>query len=257
MCGYNLRGLRARGRCPECGTAVGFSLHGSLLRFSDPAWVETLASGANWIGTGVLLGLARTIATAMAGSSMPPSAELVASIMVGLVALMGFWKATTPEPITTGTLGISLRLVARFGYVGGFVLNVVETITKTLTWSPSAALTGFSFVFGSIWIFCICSYAAGLARRIPDRLLVRHTYVLMWVSLCMWTLFMIIGLMGTSPRGASGSWAPLYGRVCVAGLAMLILTVWAVVLVERYRKALSQAAAEARATWAAHAPEPL
>ena len=35
-CGYNLRGLLPEGDCPECGTAVARSTHGSLLRFCDP-----------------------------------------------------------------------------------------------------------------------------------------------------------------------------------------------------------------------------
>lgn len=55
-CGYNLRSLVLDGRCPECGTAVGRSLHGDLLRFSDPAWVQSLASGMNWILAGMIIG---------------------------------------------------------------------------------------------------------------------------------------------------------------------------------------------------------
>ena len=35
-CGYNLRGLNKDGACPECGTAVGRSTQGDLLRFCDP-----------------------------------------------------------------------------------------------------------------------------------------------------------------------------------------------------------------------------
>ena len=31
-CGYNLRGLDTDGRCPECTTAVGRSVHGDLTR---------------------------------------------------------------------------------------------------------------------------------------------------------------------------------------------------------------------------------
>src|SRR5258706_15757786 len=48
-CGYNLRGLSGDGRCPECGTSVGFSLQGDLLRFCDPSWVDTLRRGVNCI----------------------------------------------------------------------------------------------------------------------------------------------------------------------------------------------------------------
>ena len=35
-CSYNLRGMNVASRCPECGAPVGVSVHGSLLRYSDP-----------------------------------------------------------------------------------------------------------------------------------------------------------------------------------------------------------------------------
>lgn len=42
-CGYNLRGLVTSGRCPECGTAIGFSLHGEPKRPST-----TGTTGSTW-----------------------------------------------------------------------------------------------------------------------------------------------------------------------------------------------------------------
>src|SRR5437870_167463 len=56
-CGYNLRGLSSQGVCTECGTAVGRSMMGDLLRFSDPNWVRSLASGMDWILAGALIGI--------------------------------------------------------------------------------------------------------------------------------------------------------------------------------------------------------
>lgn len=47
-CAYNLRGLSLAGRCPECGSPVGVSVQGNLLRYSDPAWIDALAKGL-WI----------------------------------------------------------------------------------------------------------------------------------------------------------------------------------------------------------------
>ncbi len=52
-CSYNLRGLSEEGRCPECGTPVGLSTQGDLLRFADPDWLESLARGLNFILWGV------------------------------------------------------------------------------------------------------------------------------------------------------------------------------------------------------------
>ena len=53
VCGYNLRTQPLQGRCPECGTAVGRSAHGDLLRYCEPGWVETLAGGMDWIVAGI------------------------------------------------------------------------------------------------------------------------------------------------------------------------------------------------------------
>jgi ribosomal protein S27AE len=45
-CGYNLRGLSRDGRCPECGTPIGLSTHGDLLRSSGPELGDSDRSGA-------------------------------------------------------------------------------------------------------------------------------------------------------------------------------------------------------------------
>src|SRR5262245_50051536 len=48
-CNYNLRGLDPDSRCPECGTPVGLSLKGDLLRYSHPQWLGTIRRGATFI----------------------------------------------------------------------------------------------------------------------------------------------------------------------------------------------------------------
>ncbi len=59
-CGYNLRGLKPDGHCPECGSSLAQSLQGNFLRFSDPVWLDKLRLGTtliiwNVIATGAAL----------------------------------------------------------------------------------------------------------------------------------------------------------------------------------------------------------
>src|SRR5688500_6889706 len=64
-CSYNVRGLSVYGRCPECGTPVGVSVHGDLLRFSDPRWLQRLAQGATLLFWGIILAIAVGIVAGM------------------------------------------------------------------------------------------------------------------------------------------------------------------------------------------------
>jgi hypothetical protein len=45
FCGYDLFGLEVSGNCPECGAAVEASIHGNLLEFSNPQWLERVKLG--------------------------------------------------------------------------------------------------------------------------------------------------------------------------------------------------------------------
>ena len=67
-CGYNVRGLSIDGRCPECGSPVGLSVMGDLLRFSDPSWVRTLRRGVTLILTGIVVYIFGTIAIVLMGA---------------------------------------------------------------------------------------------------------------------------------------------------------------------------------------------
>src|SRR5512134_1124043 len=44
-CGYNLRGLTGKHRCPECGTPAGFSRAGDLLQYAPIPWLRTVRNG--------------------------------------------------------------------------------------------------------------------------------------------------------------------------------------------------------------------
>src|SRR6266446_2518404 len=54
-CGYNLGGLDASGKCPECGTEIQFSIRGDKLAFADPAWLRRIRRGQALLSYGTLV----------------------------------------------------------------------------------------------------------------------------------------------------------------------------------------------------------
>src|SRR4051812_31379699 len=41
-CGYNLRGLKCDGHCPECGGWIAFTVRGDALYYSDAEWLDAV-----------------------------------------------------------------------------------------------------------------------------------------------------------------------------------------------------------------------
>ena len=110
-CGYNLRGLSLDGRCPECGMAVERSTRGNLLRFCEPRWVETLASGTNWIlaSLAASIGVSALSAALVFIGNIPVPWRLIV-LPIWLAKLVGFWKLTAPNsgiPRNTGLSAVS------------------------------------------------------------------------------------------------------------------------------------------------------
>src|SRR5690348_13310365 len=91
-CGYDLRAAEPGGMCPECGSPVALSARPDLLRFADPAWVATLASGVRFILWGTLVAVVVTAAGLSAfGESLLGGLVTIAG---GLVHFYGAWLLT-------------------------------------------------------------------------------------------------------------------------------------------------------------------
>jgi hypothetical protein len=274
-CGYNLRGLSPDGRCPECGTAIGRSTRGDYLRFCDPGWVETLASGMNWIVAGLILAFVLGLfAGGVAGLTNKPAYGML-GLVGSLVTLIGYWKVTTPDPREAEPQGVDVRAVIRYGSALNIVLAVASQIVTqmSLYWT----LLAFpSAVVGLMVTVSIFVYAKRMALRIPDDSLASQTRIVMWGFVIMSVLGMLFlaatmalgtafttmiapapgtGGAGGPGTGGTGASVPggliLFGTLgCVTAVVSLVFSIWALVLLVRYRRAFIQAARDARATWA-------
>ena len=61
-CGYNLRGLTLDRLCPECAAPVARSIHGRLLKYADPDWMDRLRFGTVLMLWNLLIGLVTGVA---------------------------------------------------------------------------------------------------------------------------------------------------------------------------------------------------
>lgn len=210
-CGYDQRGLSPDGACPECGTPVGRSLHGDLLRFSDPVWVRRLASGLNWIAAAVVLRFTIGCLTggavgALAGAgatagltSMPLLLPHGLGILIGLGSLYGYWKATTPDPgRVESESGLTARRLVRLTQVLEFCVALLVApafVVGSMLVGIVVAASTFGTIISVVGIFAALTYARRLAMRIPDENLARATRIVMWG---LGITFSLIALLSTT-----------------------------------------------------------
>src|SRR5688572_14687462 len=156
-CAYNLRTLSINGRCPECGTAVGFSAQGDLLRFSDPGWVMTLHRGVVLILAGIaviILGVLLAVLIGFTGAVTVTAVVAGAAGLVGYVLiLIGTWLLTAPDPSGLGEdrYGTSRKLI-RITMLIGLASQALELIEAGFTLPATLAV-----------LFAIVQFLAGIA----------------------------------------------------------------------------------------------
>ena len=260
-CGYNLRGLSPDRMCPECGVPVGRSRYGNLLQYSNPDWIEQLASGMKWLVAGIVLSLSAVIvaillvmifrslvATRRTGR---PTLTLV-RLLISVVNLIGCWKLTTPDPAAT-VEGITARQLVRVLLIGGLAAGLVndglQTIHPLVAWGVSLVAA----VMGDAEHFAAFTYARQLASRIPDLTLASSTKVVMWgLGIC--NVFGTVEMLIAGPTGTPAG--PFASGVfdCGLGIGMLVFGIWSLRLIRRYQGAFNDAACRARTGWAKAGP---
>ena len=287
-CSYNLRGLLPEARCPECNSAIGYSLQGDYLRFADPGWVEKLASGINWwIGGAIVAAVFGVISSMAVSMRVMPILALLLQVIAPIPMLIGYWRLTTPDPSGVGeSEGVNARKLSRVALIAGAAFGPVQQLLQHCT-PLFFLISSIGMIMGLVGTFAIFVYVRRLALRIPDNKLARHCRILMWGWACVLffgaftTVFLFTTISGRMSRTAtsqlSGSLGympssssptsqtsgraaprshvvklattPTTGQASGFELAMtahcftmacgLILGIWTLVLVWRFRRALS------------------
>ncbi len=272
-CAYNLRGLREDGVCPECGSPVGLSTHGDLLRFADPDWVETLARGLTFILWGILVAVIASVVSTAISARVHPVIGGMIGFVGSLLGYYGAWLLTERDPSGLGEdrYGTARRIVRIALLIGlcGSLASVVFSRAPGAGGLPLAVAivllaTTVIYVIGE---FAKYYYLEKLAQRIPDPRLAGRARFLRWaLAVC----YLIVGVGGTAagitaaarpagPGQMTRGQGALIAFGCVAVAAFLCLIVFylmAILLQYRMRNVVREHALFARDAWraAAHSP---
>lgn len=265
-CAYNLRTLSINGRCPECGTAVGYSAQGDLLRFSDPTWVMSLHRGVLMIllGIGVIiLGVILAIAIGFVGG---PTVSAVLAALAGVggyvLILIGTWQLTAPDPSGLGEdrYGTSRKLI-RVTLLIGLANQALELIdaafalpeSLTVVFGIVQVIAGIASVVG---VFAQLQYIGKLAERIPDAQIVGRAQFLKIALAITYGLLVVggaimgIALVGRGGGQPGGLFAVVGCFMAIVGLAALVFGIMYLLMLDKLRKTLKQQADYALQTWA-------
>jgi hypothetical protein len=174
-CGYNLRGLRTDGRCPECGGEVAASLRGHELHYASLPWLRSVRRGFRMMKRAILLSLLAVVLGIVIeegwealhpGRSFP---AVVSTIVFGgmlgltlLLALYGFVLATGAEPrlayrgegwsfrrwarvLAASALAVwgGMKLLTRLGPQAGWVDQIVMYANLVLAVLAPLAVAAF------------------------------------------------------------------------------------------------------------------
>jgi len=252
-CGYNLRGHRPSQRCSECGTPVRDSLRPDELQYADPDWLDKLRLGMTlilWsIVGGFLLGFVGAI---LASSANSPVVLVLAYLFSAVLQTYGVFLLTTQEPriaLTEDpvTLRRAIRVCAIVMLVGGAIQNVLPlgpTVPLVVAIGLLKTVANVIVLFGQF------VFLRRFARRIPDDRLARSTTIVMWGGASVFVLAMILAAVAGATTAAGGTGFAGGGfpvaSVCVVSLVAIVMGIWYLILLMRYRRAFATAAEFAR-----------
>lgn len=277
-CGYNLRGLDGLGRCPECGTPVGLSIQGDLLRFADPQWLRTLAKGLNLILWGILANFVAAagggVILLMTGNSFLQGAI---GLIGSLVSFYGTWFFTEPDPSGLGEAQYVnsrkfVRIALGVGLLGGVLTLVREAVAGYNLGLILAILMGLAVLVGMAGEFARLLYLRRLALRVPDQKIAGRARGLAWAFPITYALVVVGGSImaflatrlfaapGAAPGPATAPAPPAWMStvmatggctIAVLSLVLLILLLMWLRLQYRMRRVLLEQVETAEQIWRA------
>jgi hypothetical protein len=204
-CGYNLKGLDAAARCPECAAPVANSLQGNLLRYSKPQYLAILHRGVLLIQAAIIiqfltffilvpavsfLGLARAGRFSSVVIASAPSFQTAVLTATGVVSIIGWWMFSWPDPaIGERDEGTTARRVVR----ATIIIQAAATMASMagrLNFMQGASdvveilvamLNIAAIIAWLVWFFAAMSYIKRVAPRIPSERIYRRARLLTWL----------------------------------------------------------------------------
>ncbi len=260
-CGCNLLGQPKTGECPECGMLVAESLPPVMLKESDPDWIRALRNGTSWMLAGIacyfILMLFIGIMTARLIEAQPnnlapgktlvlPGWYLVTNLalmaVVSIILCIAIWQITTPEPEALRPQ--TTRDIARWALLASYALMMIAIVVQLPQSEDSTALAtclhALAGLLSLIGTVSLLAYLRDLAMRLPDTRLAGHTKAVQLgtIGAVVVGFVAFMGLLGSiaSPNNPQSRPPPLaLIALMLAGLAMLVLVIWWVVLILRFR----------------------
>ena len=262
-CGYNLRGLRRAGNCPECNTPIEMSLRGNLLQYADPAWVETVSKGLTIILWMILVWFVAAIVGGFLAVATSPVFGLAIFLVAQIGNVYGVWLMTEPDPSGVGEdPNLTARKVVRIALLIGVVSQVLTLIDEGLR--PGGAVSvllglaaGLCVLVSLVGEFAKYIFYEQIALRIPEDKLAQRARFLRWPFTISFGLMLFLQFLTAllTPAAAGPAPGPAPAAMTVAclmipvGLAVLIFSLMTIVMLFSLRKHVKLNAEYARANW--------
>lgn len=212
-CGYNLRGLKAGDRCPECGTAVSEAKrkqdrYADNMIESPMRYLVVVACGSVAMGLALFGSIGLMIAERAASAGWNPLSPLIVAVVGGLIAVVwvaGVWLATMKRPRGEHTIrdvildSRTLRWVSRG-------VQLFLPLAIGLRYAATATGADWAAVFAGITTLCwlygiapLCVYLGSLADWAGDTNAGDRLRASAWALAVMGTLALVLGLLLAMP----------------------------------------------------------